>query len=178
VAEALTLGQYRMDNAAIDFLNRHCALGVLSEVLAKETCQMTGLERIVIAAIRWIGRGVATLQEPEKIIVLVTGIERLLISDTEQNRRGGSHRIARRASALLCSNPVDGREIRKQVGRLYDLRNQVVHTGRVSVPDEDLIMLEECCVSCLKAVAAHLGRFGSHHDLLRMLDNLRMSTSN
>jgi len=63
------------------------------------------------------------------LIVLMTALEILLTADTDP-LQGTGRMVARRAGALVEDNPKDGRVARKRLGKLYDLRNDVVHEGK------------------------------------------------
>lgn len=58
-------------------------------------------------------------------------------------------RISRNAAVLLSKDKEEGRNIRKKVLKLYDMRSALVHTGKSSITMEDLKALRDIIRQCI-----------------------------
>jgi hypothetical protein len=111
--------------------------------------QYVGLERVLVTAIRWLGRSVIASDIPEQVLSLAIGLERLMIPDGEQGAKAES--LANRLAFLVGTNASERSAIFNYGKKLYRLRSEVVHDGKIKVSEEDVQTLERySCIALIK----------------------------
>ena len=89
-------------------------------------------ERIRTAS-EWYFESLCADNETFKLIQMTTAIEALLGEGKEQV----TERLADRCSFLLAKNQKERNAIRDDFLEIYDMRSNVIHTGRVMLSDEE-----------------------------------------
>lgn len=155
---------YTVTPIVLQRLIQHYAFNELSAVLKKPELDRTQLERVIVTAIRWLGRSVNASDVPEQVLSLAIALERLMIPDNEQGGKADS--LAQRL-AFLVGEDVDNRmAIYEQGKKLYRLRSDVVHDGKISVSVDDLQKLENYSCMALVKMAQHLTEWQTHNDFV------------
>lgn len=160
------LQPYALTPQRLEALKRDFAFEVLSEALGKQDAERNGLERVVITAMRWLGRSIVATAPPEKVLNLAAATERLLLTDNDDKAETGDKQ-ARRMAFLIGRNQPERQAIYKQAKRYYGLRSEVIHAGRTDISEQDVNEMESLMVRSLVAMAKHLSEWQSHDDLMR-----------
>ena len=155
---------YEVTPDVLQNLVQYCAFNELSGVLKKQETDRTELERVIVTAIRWLGRSITASDVPEQVLSLAIALERLMIPDNDRSAKAES--LAQRL-AFLVGEDTDGRmSIFDQGKKLYRLRSDVVHDGRVQVPVADIQALETYSCLALVKMAQRLQDWQTHSDFM------------
>ncbi len=155
---------YTVTPTVLEHLVQNYAFNELSAVLKKPELDRTQLERVIVTAIRWLGRSVNASGVPEQVLSLAIALERLMIPDNEQGGKADS--LALRLAFLVSSNADERMSIYEQGKKLYRLRSDVVHDGKISVAIDDLQNLERYSCLALVKMAQHLTEWKTHNDFV------------
>jgi hypothetical protein len=155
---------YTVTPDVLEEMVKHYAFNELSDVLKKEEADRTGLERVIVTAIRWLGRSVNATDLPEQVLSLAIALERLMIPDNEQGGKADS--LALRLAFLVGENEDSRRIIYDQGKKLYRLRSDVVHDGRIQLPTADIEKLEGYSCLALIKMAQNLKDWKTHNDFV------------
>src|ERR1044072_3238559 len=153
----------------LELLRKKFALDVLSETLAKAEASRTKLERAVVTAIRWLGRGVTAFDLAEKVLHFAAASERLLMSD-EENKSEIMDKFARRLAFLIRDDPSKRLELSSRAKDLYKIRNKVIHAGKIDVSEEDVIEMEVLTIQALVKMAQRLGDWTKHEHFIAWVE--------
>lgn len=167
---------FRLNAEKLQFLKEHCAFDILTEVLAKPDSSRTELEKVLLTAIRWLGRGVVAADYPEKVLTLSVAMERLLTTDKEEHA-DITDRLARRLALLVSTDTNSRLEIYRRAKQLYGLRSEVVHAGRTDIEDFDVIQMEQLAVSALIKLGEHSGEWQRHEDFTCWAEKLAFAST-
>lgn len=155
---------YAMTPDKLQHLVRHCSFDELSAVLGKPEADRTQIERVIVTAIRWLGRSVNASDVPEQVLSLAIALERLMIPDSEQG--GKADNLAQRLAFLVGDNVDNRMAIYERGKKLYRLRSDVVHDGKTLVSVDDLQNLENYSCMALVKMAQHLTEWQTHNDFV------------
>ncbi len=125
-------------------------------VLLKES--RTEVERRLLAALKWAGRGTAVSRLSDKFLAYIMALEALVNGPNKLDQIARS--IESRAAQVLSGTntaPLRHRELE----RLYDLRSRLLHTGWANISEDDVysarFYAKECIVKVM--VDAHFAMF-------------------
>lgn len=160
-----TAGTYDLSESNILHLRDYCAFNELCEALKKNSPDRSELENVLVTAIRWLGQGVASSEQPEKVLCYAIALERMMTSDNEEHI-DISDRLARRLAFLLGDTYDRRYEIWILAKRLYGLRSKVAHAGRTDFATNDIKLLERYALSALIKLGLHLSEWDTHQDFI------------
>lgn len=155
-----SLAPYQLTAQAVKGLREKFSLDILSSVIAKSESERSNLERAIVTSIRWLGRGVAASDLPEKVLNFAAASERLLIGD--ENKSEIAERYSRRLAFLVGDTPQQRLEISIRARDLYKVRNAVIHAGKTDISQEDVEEIEELTRDALLKMAQHLDEWNDH----------------
>ena len=167
---------YQLDSKKLQFLKTDCSFDTLSEVLSKPDISRTELESIILTTIRWLGRGVVATDLPEKVLILSVALERLLTTDSEKHT-DITDRLARRLALLLSTDPASRVQVFRRAKRLYGLRSDVVHAGKLAIEDSDVIEMEVLACNALIKMSQRLVDWKRHEDFTNWAERITFSGS-
>jgi hypothetical protein len=158
------LEPYNMSPDKLKHLKDNCYLDQLGAILAKDAKSRNDLEKRIINAIRWIGTGVHSGSECDKILMFVIALECLLMKRREE---GKSSPIAERC-AFLLSDKFDRRtQIDIKVIEAYDTRSEIVHEGQTDITAEQVGSAQSLAISCLFSVCHRSSEWQTLDDLIK-----------
>jgi hypothetical protein len=100
-----------------------------------------------LAAISLAGRATVDVRKEEAFLLYAIALESLVLIEGDKEEL--KYRLQIRIAHLL-GNTVEGRrELSSEVGRLYNIRSQIVHSGRFQVTDSDLSLMRSIAKNCI-----------------------------
>lgn len=153
---------YTVTPDVLQHLVQSCAFNELSGLLKKQEADRTELERVIVTAIRWLGRSVTASDVPEQVLSLAIALERLMIPDNDSGAKADT--LAQRLGFLVGEDADSRMSIYEQAKKLYRLRSDVVHDGKVQVPVAGVQALEKYACLALIKMAQHLADWKTHSD--------------
>jgi hypothetical protein len=140
--------EYEVDETTLTFLREKGAFDELSGVLARKP--ENGLETALRTAIWWIGTGNHLLNDAQQVVAMTTGLEALLIPDGVEDK---ADVLSRGAAHLLRAHAVERTELFQRMKKLYGMRSEVVHQGRLDIPVAELADLKYHALAVLVEMA-------------------------
>jgi len=109
--------------------------------------QRNDLEDKILASVQWAGRAAAEIRKEAAFLLYAIGLETMVLSDN--NPIELTYRLRMRTAHLLASDVGSRRDLFSKLGKLYDIRSEIVHNGRYQVTDADLSLLRSITKSAL-----------------------------
>lgn len=163
----------KFDEAALEWFRAN-HLDRISDALAKKDGERSDLERRAISAADWFGAGVKSSEEVQCFINFVTAAESLLLRKSDISV-GLKASLRERMALLLGTDYQERKKVADLVGKLYDIRCEVVHEGQTYVDPGALQVLGKLVYSAIFRVAEMLPRFRSLDDLVRAFNKMKLS---
>ena len=160
------IGYYIIDPNRINYLRSKNAFNTLCCILSKPANRMSQMEKIIATAIRWIGKGVAAIEEPEKVMCFCIALEQMMNGG---GRGDISERLATRLAFLLTDKCDDRIKLCSRAKELYKLRSIVVHTGDTKIQKKDIADLEDMAVKAMVCLAKNLNKWKTHDDFVKWI---------
>lgn len=163
----------KFDEAAVEWFRAN-HLDKISNALAKRAGERSDLEGRAIAAADWFGAGVKSSEDVQRFINFVTAGESLLLRRSDMSV--GLSASLRERMALLLGHDYQGRKkIADLVGKLYDIRSNVIHEGQTYVDPGALQALGRIVSSAIFRVAEMLPKYQSLDALVQTFDKMKLS---
>jgi hypothetical protein len=127
----------------------------LSRAAAKDEDARSDWERRVLAATRWLSRGLRTSWPADRLAATMVALECLFVAGMREPGQKGA-RIAARLSKRFTLNEMTEEEQVEWLEGLYKARNASVHEGREFVDDLDVDRLSELARHVVRELSVHL----------------------
>lgn len=118
-----------------------------SDILAT---RQSKLQTRLLAALQLAGRATIDSRKEEAFLLYAIALESLILLEGDKDEL--KYRLKIRIAHLLGSNTKARKEISKQIGRLYDIRSSIVHSGDFQVTDADLSLMRSATKNCILAI--------------------------
>lgn len=118
------------------FQNSIAGTAEFIKVTSLLTEQHSKLDTYKLAALQWAGRATVAFRREEAFLLYVIALESLLLSDSDNQEL--SYRLRLRLAHLLGETYTKRNELFEEMGRLYKIRSNLVHSGKFEVTDVDL----------------------------------------
>lgn len=164
------LEPYIISPDKLKHLEENCYLGLLSGILTKDVDSRKDLEKRLLNAIRWIGAGIQSGNDCDKLLMFIISIECLLMNRDEE---GKASPIAERCAFLLSDLPERRIKTDKKLKELYNKRSEIVHEGLTEITAEEVGSAQWLAISCLFAVCKRLNNWESLDQLIRWVKEQR-----
>ena len=105
------------------------------------------LEERIIAAIQWAGRATAEIRKETAFLLYAIALESIVLSDNYRTEL--TYRLRVRTAHLLADGIDSRRDLFSKLGKLYEIRSEIVHNGRYQVTDADLSLLRSITKAAL-----------------------------
>lgn len=102
-----------------------------------------GPEGRLVAALRWAGRAAGEQRRDVAFLLFIIALESVLLTDGSQHEL--SYRLRLRAAHLIGTDLERREKVFLRLGRLYQTRSTIVHTGEHDVSEEDLADARRYC---------------------------------
>jgi hypothetical protein len=110
------------------------------------------LQERLLSAIQWAGRATVDSRKEEAFLLYAIALESLILAENEKDEL--VYRLRTRVAHLIGEGVQSRRQLSKQVKDLYDVRSQIVHSGRYQVTDADFGRMRLMTKSCIIRVLA------------------------
>lgn len=127
----------------------------LSRAAAKDEDARSDWERRVLAATRWLSRGLRSNWPADRLAAIMVALECLFVAGKRERGQKGAL-IASRLSARFKLNEMSEEEQTTWLEGLYQARNDAVHEGREFLDDLDVDRLGELAHYVLRNLSVHL----------------------
>jgi hypothetical protein len=123
------------------------------------------IQQRVLAGLHWAGRAATSAamkrteflesdgEREESFLFYAICLESLFTKPKKEEGDGLTRTLTRRCCALIGRDEEDARNIKKLLGRVYDIRSRIVHQGKRAVPqsefDQMRLLANECLVAML-----------------------------
>ena len=169
------LEPYKITPDILTYLKENCYLDLLGNILAKEANSREDLENRIINAMRWIGTGIQSGNDCDKILMFVIAIECLLNQKKDESI---SSAIAERCAFLLSEEPDRRIKNDEKVKRLYDIRSKIVHEGLTDITAEDVGSAQWLAISCLFGICHRLKDWKNLDQIIKWTKEQRYGLEN
>jgi hypothetical protein len=105
----------------------------------------------ILTPMGWAGRAQVATRPEEAFLLYAISLESLLLGRNRSEELG--YRLRTRCAHLIGKAEAR-KEIVNQVGRLYNIRSDIVHSGSTEVPESDLALIRGYCRSAIGRVLA------------------------
>ena len=113
----------------------------IGKLLEKEP--RSDLDERLLAGIRWAGRGMIEPRAEEAFLWTTIALETLLLHKDERGSHG--FRLGIKCAHLTATTKRARSLVSQKVRKLYNLRNAIVHSGKVEVSDSELHLMRSYC---------------------------------
>lgn len=108
------------------------------------------LAEALLSSIRWAGKATGEKRPEQAFLLNAIALEALLLSDGTTAEL--NYRLRLRLAHLLGKTTDDRRAIYDAVGKLYDVRSKIVHSGKLEVQPSEVDAIREYALSAVAAV--------------------------
>jgi hypothetical protein len=122
-----TLWEYKIDEDKLNHLKNNCSFDILCSILSKDNESCTQIEKVIKRAIRWIGRGTLSTDNPERFLNFTIALEHLTVPDGKEGEI--VEKLSRRSALLLAATMEKRIELYEKLKKLYSRRSAVAHVG-------------------------------------------------
>ncbi len=106
-----------------------------------------GLQERLLSAIQWAGRATVDSRKEETFLLYAIALESLILAENEKDEL--IYRLKTRVAHLIGEGVQSRKQLSKQVKDLYDVRSQIVHSGKYQVTDADFGRMRLMTKSCI-----------------------------
>ena len=103
------------------------------EALLRQTSR-NSVEELLLQGARWVGRAAAAESTEDGFLYSMIALECVALPEKGSNI---SQRLARRISRILGIECEHENEFKRRIGKLYELRSDLVHDGSLEIADSD-----------------------------------------
>jgi len=158
---------YTLSQEDLDHLRQRCAFNELDRALREPIDSLTGIERRLRIAVRWLGLGIHERKRADKIVRCMTAMESLFLKRRERNK---GHKIANRAAFVLETDQGKKKSLYQELDRLYNLRSDIVHEGTEDVSPEDANSMVWIAANALVTLAQKRTQWADIDDLVSWVE--------
>jgi hypothetical protein len=120
----------------------------VSEILGKEN--PSSLEERILSAFQWAGRATVDVRNEEAFLLYMISLESLLLGGTNESEL--TFRLSLKAAHLIGRTCDVRKTVVARLGALYKIRSQIVHSGRFSVTESEVLEARHYAKQALLAV--------------------------
>jgi Apea-like HEPN len=122
--------------------------GRLIEVLAKDP--LSPLEDRILSAFQWAGRATVAARREEAFAFYMIALESLVLGRKQHNEL--LYKLKLRTVHMLGTTVQKRKEMMRRLDDLYEIRSQIVHSGRFQVTDSELLEARQYAKAALVTV--------------------------
>lgn len=146
---------------------------ILNQILKTEESERTEFEKRIVSAIRLFGSCFMSEENYDAVLKMTIALESLLLKERESKKDNLTERMA-----LIIANTLDDRlKVLEIMGRLYEIRSEIVHQGSIDVNINDRNQLKYYTFLCIVTL---LGKYKTEkimniNDLINWINKLKFS---
>jgi len=148
---------------------------VLSSILEESdngrTLEPGSFKFALLQALRWTVDSLDQTNNASKMLAMTVGLE-TLFSEEPVNL---TSQVADGTAMILARNPVEREKISKKMKDLYGTRSAVTHGRKASVPDADVVDLQEKVTSVISVLCRHVNDYPLLSDFWRSISLAKRS---
>ncbi len=166
-----SLQPYVLNSEKIELMCKNYALNILSGILSKSENERSKLEKIVVTAIRWLGRGIVANDLAIKVLHLAAASENLIMGG--ENSGEITEKFSSRLAFLIEDDSKKRKLIYQKAKSLYSKRSKIIHSGSVLIDEEDVNEMEILTIKAVVKIALNLDKWKNHSDFVAWFDESR-----
>lgn len=147
-----TPGIFVNPDLLVHYQKRHKPVFDAIEELVKKGNARSSYENKKLQAIYWLGEAIEESELHSIHIKNIVALETLFLNDDENDSNKGAE-IAKRASMISCTDRALMRHIKRTIPKAYQIRNDVMHRGSITIKNPSLIY---DLINCSRYVFNHI----------------------
>jgi hypothetical protein len=146
---------YILDKEKMKILEENYHLKEISEMLAKDISSRSKIEKRICTAARWIGTGMVEEEDCDKFLKFSVALECLLTGQKEEI----STHLAERCAFILHEEHINRLDSFKKVKRLYNIRSEIAHQGKMEIESDHLNEIKWISIICLMNICNNIKKY-------------------